>query len=69
MYQYSMRAATVIDRLALQVPVCEDDESLTLTLDRDELRAAGAVPVRLRVRSRDGVEREMVVTLEPVARA
>ena len=64
-----MRADINSKRLAVQVPVCEDDESMTLTLDRDEMRPAGAVPVRLRVRSRDGVEREMIISLEPVARA
>ena len=65
-----MRAADVTNsKLALSLALCEDDEAVRVTIDRDELARPGPARARVVVRGRDGVETEMTVSLEPVARA
>ena len=53
----------------LSLALCEDDEAVRVTLDRDELSRPGPVRARVVVRGRDGRENEMLVDLEPVASA
>lgn len=69
-YQYNMRSASTTDsRLALSLALCEGDEDVRVTINRDELARPGPARARVVVRGRDGAEHEMLVDLEPVARA
>jgi hypothetical protein len=65
-----MRTASLSNsQLALSLALCEGDEDVRVTINRDELSRPGPARARVVVRGRDGVETEMLVDLEPVASA